>query len=260
MSGTKMIEIKNKFSIRKMEKAGKLLSGIFQDITSLICPGVSTAELNFWIAKQLREKGLVSKSKGYAGYKHESCISVNQEVIHGVPSQEKILKEGDLVKIDICASWKKYCADMARSICVGKCTVDAKRLIDIAQAALDAGINKAKAGNYLSDISAAIQKVVEDNGCGVIRDFAGHGIGRSLHEDPEIPNYGNPGKGPILRPGMALAIEPMITAGNYEVVIMDDGWTVRTLDNSLTAHIEDTVIVTAGEPNILTRHRENKNL
>jgi len=252
-----MIEIKNKSSIRKMSEAGKLLFEIFEEIPSLINPGVSTAEINTWIATQLKKKGLVSKSKGYAGYKYESCISVNQEVIHGVPSKNKILKQSDLVKIDICASWKKYCADMARSLCVGSCTQEAKRLVDTAQAALDKGISKARAGNHLSDISAVIQKVVEDSGYGVIRDFAGHGIGRGLHQEPEIPNYGIPGKGPILRPGMALAIEPMITAGSYDVTVMDDGWTVRTVDNSLTAHVEDTVIVTDGEPKILTRHREN---
>jgi len=255
-----MIAIKNKSSIRKMSEAGRLLSEIFQELPSLICSGISTAEINSWIAIQLKKKGLVSKSKGYAGYKYESCISVNQEVIHGVPSQEKILKQGDLVKVDICASWKKYCADMARSICVGQCSQEAKRLIDAAQVALDAGISKAKAGSYLSDISAAIQQVVEGRGYGIIRDFAGHGIGRSLHEEPEIPNYGVPGEGPRLRPGMALAIEPMITAGDYSVVVMSDGWTVRTVDNSLTAHVEDTVIITDGEPKILTRHRENKNL
>lgn len=254
-----MIAIKNKSAIRKMEQAGRFLSEIFDEIVSLIRPGISTAEINTWIAAQLRKKGLVSKSKGYAGYKHESCISINDEVIHGVPREDRILQSGDLVKIDICASWKNYCADMARLFCVGTCGIDAKRLIDIANIALNEGIDKARAGNHLSDISSAIQKVVEENGCGVIRDFAGHGIGKNLHEEPEILNYGQPGKGPILRPGMTLAIEPMITAGDYHVVIDKDGWTVRSQDGSLTAHVEDTVLITDGEPKILTRYKVREN-
>jgi len=254
-----MIAIKNKSAIRKMEQAGKLLSEIFDEISSLICPGVSTAEINSWIASQLIQKGLVSRSKGYAGYKHESCISINDEVIHGVPCEDKKLKSGDLVKIDVCASWKNYCADMARLFCVEICSNDAKKIIDVAQSALDKGISNARAGNHLSDISSAIQKIVEENGYGVIRDFAGHGIGKSLHEDPEVPNYGQPGKGPILRSGMTLAIEPMITAGDYNVVIDKDGWTVRSQDGSLTAHVEDTVLITDGEPKILTRHKSREN-
>ncbi|MFC1841703.1 type I methionyl aminopeptidase [Candidatus Dependentiae bacterium] len=257
-----MIIIKNKSSIHKMEEAGRRLSEIFKEMPSLICPDVTTFEINAWIADQLNKKGLVSRSKGYASYKHESCISVNEELIHGVPSKDKKLKYLDLVKIDVCASWKGYCADMARSFCVGECSKDAKRLVDVAQAALDAGIQQARAGNHLFDISWAIQKVVQDNGCGVVRDFAGHGIGKSLHEEPEIPNYGKPGQGPILMPGMTFAIEPMITAGDYKVAIMDDGWTVISEDKSLTAHVEDTVVVTEDEPKILTRGMfvENKNL
>ena len=253
-----MIEIKNKSSIAKMEEAGRLLSEIFEELSPLICSGVSTASINAFVADQLKKKGLVSSSKGYAGYKYESCISINDELIHGIPCEARKLKNADLVKIDICASWKSYCADMARSFCVGQCTVEANKLISVAQEALDCGIAKAREGNYLSDISFAIQKVVETNGCGVIRDFAGHGIGRRLHEDPEIPNYGKPGRGVILRPGMALAMEPMISAGDYKVVIMDDGWTVKTADKSLAAHVEDTVIVTQDEPKILTRRKSGE--
>lgn len=253
-----MIIIKNKSSILKMEEAGKRLSGIFEKLSSLIKPDISTYEINSWISDQLKKNDLVSKSKGYMGYKYESCISVNQELIHGVPSKNKKLKLCDLVKIDICASWKGYCADMARSFCVDRCEAEAKKLVAIAQESLDAGISKAKEGNHLSDISAAIQEVVEGNGFSVIRDFAGHGIGKSLHEEPEIPNYGKPGQGPILIAGMALAIEPMISYGGHGVVIMDDGWTVETVDKSLTAHVEDTVIVTKGEPKILTRYDFSK--
>jgi len=249
-----MILIKNKSSISKMEKAGQLLAEIFDGIPSLIHPGTSTLEINNWIASKLKEKGLVSKSKGYLGYRYESCISLNEEVVHGVPSEKKKLKVEDLVKIDICASWKNYCADMARSFFVGECKPESKRLVSVAQMALDAGISKARSGNHLSDISHAIQTVIEKNGFGIVRDFAGHGIGRALHEDPEVPNYGSPGKGPILRSGITLAIEPMITMGSHEVVVMEDGWTVRTVDKSVAAHVEDTVLITEGNPKILTRH------
>jgi len=249
-----MIVIKNKSAICKMAEAGRLLAEIFNEISSLIVPGVTTGQINSWIADQLERKGLVSKSKGYAGYKYESCISVNDEVIHGLPSDLKKLEAGDLVSIDICVSRKNYCADMARSFCVSTCSPEARKLIDVAQKALDAGIRKARPGNRLSDISVAIQNVVEGNGFGVVRDFAGHGIGRNLHEDPEVPNYGKPGQGPVLQAGMTIAIEPMITMGDYDVVVMDDGWTVRTVDGSLAAHVEDTVVITEGEPRILTRY------
>jgi len=252
-----MIQIKNKSSIAKMEKAGKLISEIFNEISDIIKPEVSTAQINTAIAQKLKKKGLVSRCKGYAGYDYESCISINDEVIHGLPSEEKKLKNGDLVKIDICASWKNYCADMARMFIVGSVSNRAQELIDVAQSALDIGISKAKSGNHLSDISAAIQQEVERHGFSVIRDFAGHGIGKKLHEDPEVPNFGEPGKGPLLRPGMALAIEPMIAEGDYSVYITDDGWTVKTVDNGLSAHIEDTVIITENEPKIITRHMTN---
>ncbi|MFC1845746.1 type I methionyl aminopeptidase [Candidatus Dependentiae bacterium] len=249
-----MITIKNKSSLAKMEKAGRLLSEMFEELSSLISPGITTLEIDTWIEKQLRSKGLVARAKGYRGYKHVSCISVNDAVIHGVPSSELRLKSGDLVKIDVIASWKGYCADMARSFFVdGVASEDIKKFVDVAQRALNKGIKKARAGNYLSDISAAIQQEVEQHGFGIVRDFAGHGIGKYMHEDPEVPNFGKPGEGPVLRAGMVIAIEPMITMGGYEVFVMDDGWTVKTRDKSLAAHVEDTVVVTGGDPKILTR-------
>ena len=249
-----MIQIKNKSSIQKMEVAGTLLAEIFDAIPSLLRENVSTLEIDTWIENQLREKGLVSKTKGYHGYRHASCISVNEEVVHGVPMRDKLLRKGDLVKIDICASWQEYCADMARAFFVGsEGSEQAQQLIKVAQQALDKGIEKARAGNRLSDISAAIQAEVERHGFGVVRDFAGHGIGKKMHEEPEVLNYGKPGQGPILRPGMALAIEPMITLGRYDVYITNDGWTVKTKDKSLAAHVEDTVVITEDVPKILTR-------
>ena len=248
-----MISIKNKAALLKMEEAGRRLSEIFDIIASDIRPGVTTHALDAKIESLLKERELTSKAKGYMGYGHATCISLNDEVVHGIPHEKKQLKQGDLVKVDVCASWRGYCADMARSFYIGEMPEDIKRFVENAQRALDKGIAKARAGNRLSDISAAIQQEIEKEGYGVVRDFAGHGIGKQMHEDPEILNYGEPGKGPILRPGMTFAIEPMTTMGNYEVVVIDDGWTVKTADKSMAMHVEDTVVITESEPKIITR-------
>lgn len=248
-----MITIKNKMALQKMEKAGALLCEVFDALIPLMEPGTTTLDIDRTVAENLQKRGLTSKTKGYMGYKHVSCISVNQEVVHGVPVASKALKQGDLVKVDICASWKGYCADMARAFFVGTPDDKIKRLVEVAQRALDKGIEQARPGNRLGDISAAIQREVEQAGFGIVRDFAGHGIGKQMHEEPEILNYGTAGSGPVLRPGMTFAIEPMVTFGNHEVEILSDGWTVTTRDNSMAAHVEDTVAVTERGPKILTR-------
>lgn len=253
-----MIIIKDKASIRKMETAGKLLSQIMDNISQIIIPGITTLEIDSWIEAELRKNNLVSKTKGFMTYKHSSCISINEEVVHGIPSKNKIIAEGDLIKIDICASWNDYCADMARCFFVGNVSDELKKLVEVTQKALDKGISKAYPNNRLSDISAAIQQEIETHGFGVVRDFAGHGIGKSMHEDPEILNYGKPGMGPILKPGMTFAIEPMVTLGNYGVCLDKDGWTVRTKDKSMAAHIEDTIVITENGPKILTRSNEHE--
>ncbi len=251
-----MIPIKNKIAIQKMETAGLLVAEIFQLLKEHVVAGKTTFEINVLIEKELQRRNLVSSTKGYKGYKFASCISINDEVVHGMPSA-RIMHDGDLVKVDICASWKGYCADSARCFFIGKPSAIASKLVQVAQSALDKGIAQAKAGNKLTDISAAIQDEVESNGFGVVRDFAGHGIGKLMHEDPEILNYGKPGKGPVLRPGMTFAIEPMITQGNYAVYVAEDGWTVKTKDKSLAAHVEDTVLITEHEPRILTKINPN---
>ncbi len=238
-----MISIKNKLSLSKMHRAGQLLLEIFDTVGALVRPGISTLEIDSWIEQELKKRDLVSQSKGYHGYKHVSCISVNDEVVHGVPSAQNTLATGDLVKIDICAAWQGYCADMARAYFVETISPKARHLVEVAQSALDKGIAQAKPGNRISDISAAIQQEVERHGYGIVRDFAGHGIGKNMHEDPEVLNYGTPGKGPVLRPGMTLAIEPMITMGKYEVYVTKDGWTVKTVDKSLAAHVEDLSLI-----------------
>ena len=250
-----MIVVKNKAAIQKMEVAGRLLSEIFDDVAPLVRTDTTSATLNSFIENEFKKKGLVSKMKGYMGYQYVSCISINDEVVHGIPSGNRILKDGDIVKIDVCAAWKGYSADMARTFFVGAVSEDAKKLAEAGKRALDKGIAMMKVGNRLSDISAAIQQEVEKHGFGVVRDFAGHGISRHMHEDPEILNYGQPGQGPVLQSGMTFALEPMITMGHYDVYVTKDGWTVKTVDKSLAVHVEDTVVVTQGEPKILTRKR-----
>ncbi len=248
-----MINIKNKIAIEKMANAGKLLANVFAGIPSQLKVGMSTLQLDQWIEQQLVSNDLVSQCKGYGGYKHVSCISVNDVVVHGVPQDDVKVCDGDLVKVDVCASYQGYCADMARCFFIGKQSTEVQKLVDVAQLALNAGIEHAVPGNRLGDISAAIQRCVEQFGYGIVRDFAGHGIGKRMHEDPEIPNYGKAGQGALLQPGMTFAIEPMITIGSHKVFIENDGWTVKTEDKSLAAHVEDTILITSNGPRILTR-------
>jgi len=247
--------IKSKDAIFKMKTAGQLLAGIFEKVEEVIQPGVTTLMIDQCIAEHLKKNNLVSQSKGYMGYQHVSCISVNQVVVHGVPSSQVVLAKGDLIKVDVCAAWKGYCADMARAYIVGDVepTVEVKKFIDTAKQSLQAGIDQAVVGNRLFDISNAIQRVIEKQGYGVVRDFAGHGIGKNMHEEPDVPNFGKKGTGMILRAGMTFAIEPMITMGHYDVHVVRDGWTVETIDKSLAMHVEDTVLITSNGPEILTR-------
>lgn len=252
-----MIIRKNSYAISLMREAGKRLAQVFQDLHFQVIAGISTGKLDEWLEARLLKAQLHPECKGYGSpqFPAVSCISVNDEVVHGVPRFDRILVPGDLVKVDICASYNGYCADMARSYFVGGSALadQAARLVATAQEALDAGIEQARVGNRISDISWAIQKTVEAQGFGVVRNFAGHGIGKRMHEEPEILNYGKPGKGPIIAAGMAFALEPMITLGNFETEVDADGWTARTVDRSLAAHIEDTVVVTEQGPEIMTR-------
>lgn len=247
--------IKGKDAIFKMKTAGKLLAEIFEMVHEVIKPGVTTLMIDQWIAAQLKKSNLVSQSKGYMGYQHVSCISVNQVVVHGVPSNQVVLQKGDLVKVDVCAAWKGYCADMARAylVDVAQPTDDMQKFITTAKFALQSGIDQAVEGNRLFDISYAIQQVAEKQSYGIVRDFAGHGIGKKMHEEPDVPNFGKKGTGMLLRAGMTFAIEPMITMGHYDVFVMKDGWTVQTKDQSLAMHVEDTILVTQNGPEILTR-------
>lgn len=247
-----MIIIKSKQELDLMREAGKVCGQILRDLKDLIKPGISTLEIDRFVEKTVREHGMTAAEKGYCGYPASVCVSINDEVVHGIPSKKRHLKEGDIVSCDLVVEYKGYMADAARTYPVGEVSPEAAHLIETAERAFFNGIAYAKPGYRLQDISHAIQETVEGEGFGVIRDFVGHGIGSEMHEDPQIPNVGKAGKGPRLQPGMTLAIEPMITQGTWEVDILEDDWTAVTLDGGLAAHYENTVVITDGEPELLT--------
>ena len=235
-----------------MREAGKVTGLILNELKELIRPGMSTMEIDRFVEKTVKAHGMTAAEKGYCGYPASVCTSVNEELVHGIPSKKRILREGDIVSVDLVVEYKGYMADAARTYAVGKISPEAEMLIKTAEEAFWKGIEFAKPGYRLSDISHNIQTVVEGRGFGVIRDFVGHGIGSDMHEDPQIPNYGKPGKGPRLQAGMTLAIEPMICQGSYEVDVLLDDWTAVTVDGGLAAHYENTVVITDGEPELLT--------
>ena len=235
-----------------MREAGKVCGQILRDLADIIKPGISTLEIDRFVEKTVREHGMTAAEKGYCGYPASVCVSINDEVVHGIPSKKRHLREGDIVSCDLVVEYKGYMADAARTYPVGKGRPEAMHLIETAERAFFNGIAYAKPGYRLQDISHAIQETVEGEGFGVIRDFVGHGIGSEMHEDPQIPNVGKAGKGPRLQPGMTLAIEPMITQGTWEVDVLEDDWTAVTLDGGLAAHYENTVVITDGEPELLT--------
>ncbi len=247
-----MIIIKSKQELDLMREAGKVCGLILRELPRLIKPGISTLEIDRFVEKTVREHGMTAAEKGYCGYPASVCVSINDEVVHGIPSKKRHLREGDIVSCDLVVEYKGYMADAARTYPVGKVSPEAMHLIETAERAFYNGIAYAKAGNRLYDISHAIQQTAEGEGYGVIRDFVGHGIGSKMHEDPQIPNVGKAGKGPRLQPGMTLAIEPMITQGTWEIDVLEDDWTAVTLDGGLAAHYENTVIITDGEPELLT--------
>jgi len=242
---------KSEREIEKIAAAGALVAETIAHVGSLIAPGVTTAELDDAAGSFVRERGGIPTSEGYKGYPRAICISPNEVVVHGIPGPYR-LAEGDLVTIDVGVTLDGYIADSAYTFGVGEIGADAQRLLDAAQDALAAGIDAAQVGNRVGDISHAVQAVVEGMGFSVVRSLVGHGVGRYYHEDPHIPNFGEPGRGPRLSEGMTIAIEPMITAGGPEVVVAEDGWTISTADSSRAAHFEHTVAITASGPRILT--------
>ncbi len=235
-----------------MKEAGLILSEILSRVAGAVKPGVTTEDLDSLAEKLILQKGCQPVFKGYRGYRHATCISVNEEVVHGIPGQRS-LKEGDIAGIDIGLKLKGFCSDSAITVAVGKISKKAEKLLRTGRSALRAGIKQARAGNHLGDISAAIEKIAEDNGYSVVRDLYGHGIGRDLHEDPLIPNYGFKGEGIELKPGMVLAIEPMLNIGGSRIETLGDGWTVVTADRALSCHFEHSVLIAKGDPEILTK-------
>ena len=234
-----------------MREAAKKLRNVLFELKEMIRPGVKALEIDGKAEKLIHAQGAQPAFKGYRGYPASVCISINEEVVHGIPSNRKI-KEGDIVSIDLGLIWKDYYSDAARTWPAGSVAVKDKKLIEVAKESLYQGIHHMKADNRVGDISAAIQSCIESNGFSVVRDFVGHGIGRALHEDPQVPNFGSPGKGQKLEVGMVLAIEPMVNMGQWEVNILPDGWTVVTRDGKRSAHYEDTIALTENGPENLT--------
>ena len=247
-----MIVIKSKQQIELMREAGKIVAETHQILKEAVRPGISTLELDKIAEDNIRKYNAIPSFKGYGGFPGSICASVNDEVVHGIPSS-RILKEGDIVSLDIGAYYKGYHSDSAKTHGVGVISEEDRKLIEVAKQSFYEGIKFAKEGYRLSDISHAIQEYVEKYGFSVVRDLVGHGIGTQLHEDPQIPNYGLPGKGPRLQSGMVLAIEPMINAGRYKVKILSDDWTVVTADGKKSAHYEHTIAITEDEPIILSK-------
>lgn len=247
-----VIFLKSPEEIGKMAKAGKVVAEVLESIKGMIKAGMATKEIENYADKRIAALGGIAAFKGYRGYPSSVCISINEQVVHGIPSSRK-MNEGDIVSIDIGVYMDGFYGDGAITIPIGTIDSGSAKLIKVTEEALYLGIRNAVAGKRLYDISGAIQRHVEEHGFSVVRLFVGHGIGRQLHEEPQIPNYGMPGHGPRLKEGMTLAIEPMVNAGTHEVRILDDGWTAVTADGKKSAHFEHTVLVTADKPKILTK-------
>lgn len=246
------VTIKSPREIELMREAGRILAKTHEELAKNLRPGMSTWDIDHMGEEIIRSYGCIPSFKNYNGYPASICVSVNDEVVHGIPHKEHFLDEGDIVSLDAGVIYKGYHSDAARTYGIVEIDDDAKKLIEVTRQSFFEGIKFAKAGNHLNDISAAIQKYAESFGFGVVRDLVGHGIGSHLHEDPEIPNFARKRKGILLQPGMTLAIEPMITEGSYEVVWLDDDWTVMTEDGGWAAHYENTILITEGEPEILS--------
>ena len=248
-----MIVLKTGRELKVMREACRISAEALRLAGNAVQPGVTTAEIDRIAEKYILSQGAVPNFKNYQGYPATACISINNEVIHGIPSKKRVLKSGDIVSIDLGAKFDGYHGDNAATFACGEISKEAKRLMDTTRESLYEGIAAAVSGGRLGDIGHAIQQYVEQRGYSVVRQFVGHGVGTQLHEAPEVPNYGIPGRGIRLMSGMTLAIEPMVNAGHYDVKVMPDGWTVLTKDGSLSAHFEHTIVITPDGPQILTK-------
>ncbi len=236
-----------------MRDAGRIAAETLEALRDQVKPGVSTAELNQFAHDFITKHNAVPAFKGYRGFPASICTSVNEQVVHGIPSKKRILVDGDILSVDVGAVYKGFVGDTASTLPVGKIPEHAQKLLEVTQGALAAGIDKAHTGNFLEDISGAVQDYAESRGYSVVREYVGHGVGRSMHEEPQIPNYRQGKRGPKLKPGMTLAIEPMVNEGVWQTRTLGDKWTVVTQDGKLSAHFEHTVAITDGEPEILTK-------
>ena len=247
-----MIICRSAAELEKMRAAGRLVGEVITELAAHVAPGVTTAVLDAMAEERIRAAGAVPAFKGYHGYPATICASINEEVIHGIPSGRRILNEGDIVSIDVGASLDGYYGDSAVTLAVGPVSEEAATLLRVTEESLHKAIDRVRLGGRISDIGHAVQQHIEAYGFSVVREFVGHGIGQRMHEEPQVPNYGEPGRGPRLTEGMVLAIEPMVNAGKPAVKVLGDGWTAVTRDGSLSAHFEHTVAVTADGPRVLT--------
>ncbi|MFA6002899.1 MAG: type I methionyl aminopeptidase [Elusimicrobiota bacterium] len=252
MFSTKTIELKSAAEIAGMRQAGILLAEALDAIVAAVRPGAATSELDRVAAAEFSRRGAKPAFLGYHGFPASLCVSINNEIIHGIPSAQRCIKEGDLVSLDVGCLYGGFYSDMAVTVGAGRIAAPAQKLLDVTRQALQLGIDAMRPDGRLGDISEAVQRHVEAAGFSVVREFVGHGIGRDLHEDPPVPNFGKAGTGPRLTPGLVLAIEPMVNAGGWQSKTLDDGWTCVTMDGSLSAHFEHTVAMTAQGPEILT--------
>ena len=251
-----MIIYKSPQEVDNMRTAGRIVAGTIDRVLVAVRPGISTADLDRAAEEEINRQAAIPSFKGYKGFPGSICASLNDEVVHGIPSPKRILKAGDILSLDFGAIWEGYHADSAVTVFVGEPpSAEAEKLVRVTEEALEDAISQVRPGGHLSDVSHAVEQVVEGAGFSVVREYVGHGIGRSLHEDPQIPNYGPPGRGPELRPGLVLAVEPMVTMGDWPTRVLADDWTVVTADGSLAAHFEHTIAVTDDGHEVLTIRR-----
>jgi methionyl aminopeptidase len=246
------IIVKTLQEIAIMREAGRIVAAVLATLTRAIAPGMTTRELDAIAVRELKRYGAAASFKGYGGFPASVCVSINDELVHGIPG-ERLLQEGDIVSLDFGAYYRGFHGDAAVTVGVGNISLESRSLIEVTEGALRAGIAAARQGARLGDISAAIQSHVESRGFSVVREYVGHGVGRELHEEPQVPNFGTPGQGPLLQNGMTLALEPMVNAGDWRTKVNADKWTVVTADGSLSAHFENTIAIDGAEPKILTQ-------
>jgi methionyl aminopeptidase len=251
--GRVVIVLKSPREIERMRAAGRILSEVKERLKATVSAGISTQQIDVEVESLIVSRGARSAFKGYRGFPATVCTSINEEVVHGIPTAHRKLRDGDIIGLDLGCIVDGYYADCAITLAVGRVPPRVQELLDVTRESLDKAIVQCRAGNRLGDVSHAVQAHCESHGFSVVRSFVGHGIGRALHEEPQVPNFGDPGRGVVLKAGMVLAIEPMVTMGGAEVRVLADGWTAVTVDGSLAAHFEDTIAITANGPEVLTR-------